>query len=143
MLVPPMLFASFVLIAIGWYCGSLKIGDVRVDMRLISTVVGLFIWALIQEYPLQAFINRRCQTILGAGNLSVFLVATIFALLHLPNLWLMVATFFGGLLWSFVYQRAPNLWALATSHALMTAVLVMTVPNNALHGLRVGYNYYR
>jgi membrane protease YdiL (CAAX protease family) len=60
----------------------------------------------------------------------------------LPNPWLMTATFFGGLMWSYVYQREPNLWALALSHAVMTAILVITVPYGALHGLRVGYNYF-
>ena len=141
-LLVPMLLASMILVAIGWHCGSLRLGCIRFEPPLLWTSLGLFLWALTQQYPLQAFMNRRAQEIWGAGNRSVFIVASVFALLHLPNFWLMAATFLGGLLWSFVYQRAPNLWALALSHAAMTAVLVMTVPYNALHGLRVGYNYF-
>lgn len=141
-LLVPMLLASLVLVAIGWYFGSLKTGNLRFDLSLFWTSVGLFAWGMTQQYPLQAFINRRAQVIWGVGNRSVFFVASVFALLHLPNFWLMLATFFGGLLWSFVYQRVPNLWALALSHAAMTAVLVLTVPYTALHGLRVGYNYF-
>jgi len=143
MLVPPMLLASLVLVTIGWYFGSLKTGDISFGLPLFWTGFGLFIWGLTQQYPLQAFINRRAQAIWGVSNRSVLFVAAIFALLHLPNFWLMLATCLGGLLWSFVYQRAPNLWALAISHAVMTAVLVLTVPYTALHSLRVGYNYFR
>jgi len=62
--------------------------------------------------------------------------------LHLPNPWLMAATFLGGLIWAAVYQRAPNLWALALSHALMTWVLISTLPAAALGGLRVGYKFF-
>jgi membrane protease YdiL (CAAX protease family) len=45
-------------------------------------------------------------------------------------------------MWAWVYQRAPNLWALALSHALMTWVLISTLPADALEGLRVGYKYF-
>ncbi|MCA1630821.1 MAG: CPBP family intramembrane metalloprotease, partial [Acidobacteria bacterium] len=93
-------------------------------------------------YVLQAFINRRAQEIFGAGWRSVLLVALLFGLLHLPNPWLSAATFLGGLVWAHSYQRAPNLFALALSHAVMTWVLVSTIPSDALHGLRVGYKYF-
>jgi membrane protease YdiL (CAAX protease family) len=69
-------------------------------------------------------------------------VGAAFALLHLPNPWLTPAAFCGGLLWAWTYQRAPNLWALAFSHSLMTVVLVTTVPYSALGGMRVGYGYF-
>jgi membrane protease YdiL (CAAX protease family) len=52
------------------------------------------------------------------------------------------ATFTGGLLWAYVYQRAPNLFAIGISHALMTWVLVSSVPPSALHNLRVGFKYF-
>jgi hypothetical protein len=68
--------------------------------------------------------------------------ASVFGLLHLPNPWLTPATFCGGLLWAWDCQRAPNLWALAFSHSLMTVVLVTTVPYSALGGMRVGYGYF-
>jgi membrane protease YdiL (CAAX protease family) len=98
---------------------------------------------LIQQHALQAFFNRRAQEIWSNGYLSIFVTALIFALLHLPNFWLTVATFLGGLMWATVYQRVPNLFALAISHALMSGVLVLTMPTAALHGMRVGYNYFR
>lgn len=143
LLIPPMLLTGALLIAVGWVGGSLNLGRSRAGVSFLWTLMWLFIWGLIQQYGLQAFINRRAQIIWGKGYRSILVVASIFGLLHLPNLWLALATFAGGLLWATVYQRVPNLYALAFSHSLMTVVLVSTLPASALHGLRVGFNYFR
>src|SRR6267143_420366 len=46
--------------------------------------IALPLWALLQQYALNGFINRRAQAALGTGLRSVALVAIVFALLHLP-----------------------------------------------------------
>ncbi|MFZ0062396.1 MAG: CPBP family intramembrane glutamic endopeptidase, partial [Pyrinomonadaceae bacterium] len=99
------------------------------------------LWGLVQQYALQGFINRRAQIAWGAGPVSVLIVAVLFGAFHLPNPGLMIATFVGSLVWATVYQRAPNLFALAISHGLMTWILISTVPSHLLHGLRVGYKF--
>lgn len=143
LLFPLMAVGTIYLVAIGWCCGSLQAGKTPLGPQLIWIGLSLFVWGLIQQYALQSSINRRAQEIWGPGMISILITAAVFAMLHLPNFWLMTATFFGGLMWAFVYQRAPNLWALAISHAIMTAVLAVMVPYPALHGLRVGFNYFR
>lgn len=142
LLVPAMVAATLLLVLVGWLCGSLRLGGIRAGRSAALTYFWLFCWGLLQQYPLQGFINRRAQMLWGRGRRSILLVATVFALLHLPNLWLMLATFSGGLLWAWAYQRAPNLLALAFSHSLLTIVLVTTVPYSSLHGMRVGYGYF-
>ena len=101
-----------------------------------------FAWGFVQQYVLQSFINRRAQIVWDRGVRSVLLTALIFALLHFPNPWLMVVTFVGGVVWAFVYQRAPNLFALALSHSVMTWVIVSTLPMSALNHLRIGFKYF-
>ena len=108
---------------------------------LIQLSIG-FGWGFLQQYVLQSFINRRAQIIRGPGTASILLTALIFSGLHFPNPWLMVVTFVGGLVWAFVYQRQPNLFALAVSHSLMTWVLVSTLPPSALNHLRIGFKYF-
>ena len=108
---------------------------------IVQLALG-FGWGLAQQYVLQGFINRRAQLVLGKGWLSVLLVAAVFSALHLPNVWLVVATFTGGIIWAVAYQRAPNLFALAVSHSLMTWVIVSTLPPAALHHLRIGFKYF-
>jgi membrane protease YdiL (CAAX protease family) len=52
------------------------------------------------------------------------------------------ATFIGGFIWAYVYQRAPNLPALALSHALMSMLLACSLPPSVINSLRVGIKYF-
>jgi membrane protease YdiL (CAAX protease family) len=143
LLVVPMLVVGLICVGLGLVLGT------RPDLfrwhpeRPIAGQLALgFAWGFVQQYVLQSFINRRAQIVWQRGVRSVLLTAVIFALLHFPNPWLMLITFIGGLVWAFVYQRAPNLFALALSHAVMTWVLVSTLPVSALNHLRIGFKYF-
>lgn len=143
LLLPPMLVITSVFLLIGhfsqagvnflrWSAGS---------SLLLRLVLG-FGWGFLQQYALQAFINRRSMIVFGRGWLSILLVAAIFAGLHFPNFSLAIITFVGGIVWAAVYQRTPNLFAVALSHAVMTWVVISTLPPSALHHLRIGFSYF-
>jgi membrane protease YdiL (CAAX protease family) len=100
------------------------------------------LWALFQQYALNGFINSRAQVALGKGAKSVVLVALVFGLLHLPNPVLALVTLFGGLIFAAVYQRQPNLYALALSHSIVSITMALTVSPGLLNGLRVGFKYF-
>ena len=142
LLLPPMLAVSAALVGFGWYAGTLDLARWEGGQSLLGVPALSLLWGPLQQYALQGFINRRAQTLLGRGDLSVLLVGLLFALFHLPNPWLTLATFAAGLFWAWVYQRAPNLLAVGLSHGLMTWVLISSVPPAALHNLRVGYKFF-
>jgi membrane protease YdiL (CAAX protease family) len=143
LLVLPMVIVAAVAFAIGFVAGNRPDFFRWHSERNIVFQLSLgFGWGFIQQYVLQSFINRRAQRIWGAGILSTVLTAAIFAGLHFPNPGLMLVTFIGGFIWASVYERAPNLFALAVSHSLMTWVLVSTLPASSLNHLRIGFKYF-
>ncbi len=143
LLLLPMLATTVVLLMVGWLSAAgINFLRWRSGSALVIQLVLGFAWGLVQQYVLQGFINRRAIIVFGRGWLSVLLVAAIFAALHFPNAWLAVATFVGGFVWAAVYQRAPNIFALALSHSLMTWVFISTTPAWALHHLRIGFSYF-
>jgi len=111
------------------------------------------VWALVQQYVLQGFIYRRVRSLLlnplapenerkRRTKLAVVTAAAIFSFTHAPNLTLMILTFAGALIWSWVYERAPNLFAIALSHAVISLMLMTALPPWLLPSMSVGYKHF-
>jgi hypothetical protein len=137
MLLLPTALAVLAIISLGWLT---RHGQFGAPWRWRFAALPL--WALFQQYVLNGFINRRAQMALGSGPKSIALVAIAFGILHLPSPLLAGLTLVAGGLWAFVYQRAPNLYALALSHAVASLTLALSVSPHWLNGLRVGFKYF-
>jgi len=143
LLLLPMIVVAVLCVGLGLIFGTRP--DVfrwHPERPVVGQLALGFAWGFVQQYVLQSFINRRAQIVWQKGLRSVVLTALVFSFLHFPNPWLMLVTFIGGLVWAFIYQRAPNLFALAISHSLMTWVVVSTLPMSALNHLRIGFKYF-
>ena len=139
----PMIVTAIVCLAIAWWTREhINFWRWHISRPLALQLILGFAWGFVQQYMLQSLVNRRAQIIWGRGWVSVLVVAAVFAGLHLPNPALTVATFVGGVIWATVYQRAPNIFALAISHSLMTWIVVSTLPASSLHHLRIGFKYF-
>lgn len=138
LLAPTIVAIAVVVLGCLWMRGS-EFAIAPLRPRFLT----LPLWALFQQYALQGFINTRAQLQFGKGAKSILLVGAVFSLLHFPNPILMVLTLFGGVLWAIVYQRVPNLYAPALSHALGSLMVTLSVSPQLGHGLRVGLKYFR
>jgi len=132
----PMAALICLMFAVGY-----GLGEPRFGARFWMAVIFGPVWGFIQQYGLQCFVNKRLQKIFGKGRLSAGLTALIFAAAHLPNPALTVATAIGGYIWARVYQKEPNLFALALTHGIGSAIFAATMPKTILKNMIVGYSY--
>jgi membrane protease YdiL (CAAX protease family) len=137
-LILPTLGAVIIILFLGWALSR----STFVMRPLRSQLLLLPLWALVQQYVLQGFLNRRLQMALGTGFKVTLLVGLLFGLLHLPNPLLALLTFMGGVIWASVYQRQPNLFALGISHFIASLTLALAIPPSVINGLRVGFRYF-
>jgi membrane protease YdiL (CAAX protease family) len=135
----PMLAGAALIVAIGIVASSFHYTS---HFRIVLVVLP--IWGLIQQYVLQGFVYRRLKYSLAGRRSGVAIVATavLFALAHAPNLMLMGLTLVAGLVWSWVYDRAPNLLALGLSHAIMSLLIMTSWPPWLLDSMGIGFKYF-
>jgi len=122
-----------------WVGGPVPSNPLFPDMRFAWQYL---IWALVQEFMLQSFFFTRCEELFGSSR-AVWLTATFFAALHVPNLVLMTFTLAGGLFFCEMFRRYRSIYLLGIVHAVLGLTLSGTIPPSLLYHLRVGIGFFR
>jgi membrane protease YdiL (CAAX protease family) len=128
------------LVAALWFIGH-AMGPAPIRRAPLLDFLYVIVWGGAQQFVLQTVILRESQAVAGRG--AVLLAAAIFASLHLPNPFLLIVTFTGGLAWCWIYSRAPNILPLAVSHAAATVVIQLSFNPAVTNALRTGWRYFR
>ncbi len=124
------------LISLGWALDGL-----RVPQKSLRSWMFLPLWAFLQQFLLLAFCHRRLRLLSGRGLPAACASALLFGLIHAPNPTLMIACSLAGFVWAAQFERRPNLYAIALSHALLSTCLSNSLPKSILASMRVGWSY--
>ena len=123
-----------------WWAGRQLGEPPRRDAPLLDFLY-VVVWGGAQQFILQTVVFREAQGV--AGRVAVLIAAIIFAAFHLPNPFLVIVTFLGGLIWCGIYARYPNIVPLALSHATATVIILLSFNPSVTNSLRTGWRYFQ
>ena len=108
--------------------------------RAAAFVAYYCLWGLVQQYALNGYFTNRIRTSAPSARAPWVALgaATLFGLVHTPNLFLMGVTFVTGYLSALIYLRYRNLYVLGIAHGLIGALLYWIVPVTVSHYFYVG-----
>jgi membrane protease YdiL (CAAX protease family) len=116
------------------------LGTIHDRRDFLGSLGGLLVWGGAQQWILQTVVLREAQRATSPRT-GVVLAAALFAIVHLPNLFLTPVTLASGLAWSATYARYPNILPLAFSHGLGTLAILYAFDPALTGRLRIGYSY--
>jgi len=109
------------------------------DLRHVG---GYVLWTLYQQFLLQDYFMPRLSRIVSS-DAAIALAALLFAMAHLPNLSLAVATLVWGGVSCALFRRYRNLYILGLAQGLLGLSFAVCVPDAMHHHMRVGLGYWR
>ena len=121
--------------------GAMVVGTDFQPRRALAALLAYPFYALAQLLVFQVFLVQRLRRITGSSLQVVAVSAGVFSLVHWPNGLMMCACFAAGCVWTAVYLRRPNVYALALSMGLAATALSSALPRQLTHNLRTGPIY--
>jgi membrane protease YdiL (CAAX protease family) len=129
--------AVLVVLAVG-----LLMGTLHDRSSFLGNLAVLIPWGAAQQWVLQTTILREVRRH-ASPRTSIVVAAVLFALVHVPNPFLMLMTFIGALGWCAIFSKYPNIAPLAVSHAVATLALLYAFDDDVTGRLRIGQAYLR
>jgi uncharacterized protein len=91
-------------------------GTLKWNWNMTISVPLYPLWGCLQQFLILSFINVRLMELGIAPIGTAVVTALAFMLLHVPDRWLMPATFVLGFSFSLMFQYEPNLLTFGISH---------------------------
>lgn len=107
----------------------------------LAHVYGYVLWTIYQQFLLQDYFMPRLTRLLSS-DAAIVAAAVPFAIAHLPNLSLVVATLVWGLASCWLYRRYRNLYLIGLAQGLLGLCFAICVPDALHHHMRVGLGYF-
>lgn len=103
-------------------------------------VYGYVLWTFYQQFLLQDYFMPRLTRIL-TSNTAIVIAAALFAVAHLPNLSLTLATLVWGAVSCLLFRRYRSLYVLGIAQGILGLCFAVCIPDAMHHHMRVGLGY--
>jgi membrane protease YdiL (CAAX protease family) len=103
---------------------------------------GYVVWTMYQQFLVQNYFMPRLVRLLNS-DAAIVVAATLFAVAHLPNITLALATLVWGAISCLLFRRYHNLYMLGLAQGILGLCFAVCVPDVLIHHMRVGLGYWR
>lgn len=121
---------------------SAVLGRLEVPWTFWVVLAVYPLWGGAQQFALQNFIAANLARFTSREWLVAVGAGIAFGLSHVPRWDLTALTLVSGVLFTWIYRRHPNLWAIALSHGLLGTIAIYLIvgedPLRALLATTVG-----
>jgi len=119
------ILALLLSVGIGYFRGTLNI-----HWHIIPILLIYPIWGTIQQFLIMALVTGNLQDLPNrpvSKGIIVFTSAVLFGGIHYPHYWLILGTTLLALLYSSLYLKERNLYALGLFHGWLGAIFYYTI----------------
>jgi membrane protease YdiL (CAAX protease family) len=133
--------ASIALSILGIYLAQLAGTYHALYKADLSHVGGYVVWTVYQQFLLQDYFMPRLTRVLSSDG-AIAVAAVLFAVAHLPNVPLTIATLIWGAVSCALFRRYRSIYVLGLAQGLLGLCFAVCVPDVFLHHMRVGLGYW-
>jgi membrane protease YdiL (CAAX protease family) len=102
---------------------------------------GYVLWTMYQQFLVQDYFMPRLGSFLSSDT-AIVVAATLFAVAHLPNITLALATLVWGAVSCLLFRRYYNLYMIGLAQGILGLCFAVCVPDALIHHMRVGLGYW-
>lgn len=102
---------------------------------------GYVAWTIYQQFLLQDYFMPRLTRILN-GNIAIMATGVLFAIAHLPNIPLAIATLVWGIVACVLFRRYRSLLVIGVVQGMLGLCFAVCIPDAMHHHMRVGLGYF-
>jgi membrane protease YdiL (CAAX protease family) len=103
--------------------------------------LAYLLWSIVQQFLMQALFLARLQRLIRGERAAALAAAGLFAVAHLPNPLLAIATLPWGFVACLLFQRYRSLYAIGVAHGILGITIALTIPGTVSHNMRAGLGY--
>jgi membrane protease YdiL (CAAX protease family) len=107
----------------------------------LSHVGGYVLWTIYQQFLLQDYFMPRLTRLL-TSNGAIMAAAILFAVAHVPNIPLVIATLLWGAASCLLFRRYRNLWVIGLAQGMLGLCFAVCLPDAWHHRMHVGLGYF-